>query len=206
MIRAVRVSLSARGNTVIMTCSAGRTRMFRIQSVFWPQNRADDSLAGFRVVPQDHGGGGAALAGLPSGVHQYQECVAQEPAPSPVIQRQRQSEDYEGEPTRLPANPAERRINGRTCTIFKAGGETCHDTIGRWFSRPASDTTASLAGREMPRARLECWSTAGRGGHGQQAHRERVRPGCEEAEAHGVAQGSGLSEAGSRVFLPGRLW
>ncbi len=82
MIRAVRVSLSARGNTVIMTCIAGRTRMFRIQSVFWPQTEQMTPLRAFGSYLKTVADGGAALAGLPSGVDQYQECVAQELAPS----------------------------------------------------------------------------------------------------------------------------
>ena len=54
----------------IWTCSAGRIRMFRIQSASWPQAEKMIVLAGFRVVPQDHGSGGVELAGLPSGVNQ----------------------------------------------------------------------------------------------------------------------------------------
>ena len=65
--------------------------------------REDDCLVGLPVVPQDHGSGGVGLAGLASGVDQQQERVAQEPAPSAAIQRQRQPEDRKGETTRFPA-------------------------------------------------------------------------------------------------------
>ena len=75
-------------------------------------DRADDRLVRFRVVRQGHRNGGVGLAGLPSGVDEEQEGVAQEPAPSPAIERQRQSEDCESETTWLPANPEERLGGG----------------------------------------------------------------------------------------------
>ena len=89
----------------IWTCSAGRTRMFRTQSSVLAPGREDDCLMGLPVVPQDHGSGGVGLAGLASGVDQQQERVAQEPAPSPAIQRQRQPEDHKSETTRFSAKP-----------------------------------------------------------------------------------------------------
>ena len=55
------------------------------------------------VVRQDHGDRRVGLAGLASGVDQQQERVAQEPAPSPAIQRQRQPEDHKSETSRFPA-------------------------------------------------------------------------------------------------------
>ena len=58
-------------------------------------DRADDCLVGLRVVGQGHRDGGVELAGPPSRVDDQQERMAEEPAPSPAIYRQRQSEDRE---------------------------------------------------------------------------------------------------------------
>ena len=66
-------------------------------------HRADDGLAGFGVIAQDHGDGGVWLSGRASGVDQQQEGVAQERSPSLPIQNERDPEHCEGKPTRLPA-------------------------------------------------------------------------------------------------------
>ena len=67
--------------------------------------RADDCLTGLLVVRQDHGDRRVGLAGFPPGVDQHQERVAQEPAPSAAIQRQRQPEYRKSETTWFPAKP-----------------------------------------------------------------------------------------------------
>ena len=86
--------------------------------------RADDCFVGFRVPRQGHRDSRARLAGLPPRVDDYQERVAQEPAPSPPVQRQRQSKNCKSETPWLPSNP-EKRLRLRADWVGCDGSPDC---------------------------------------------------------------------------------
>ena len=70
--------------------------------------RAHDGAVRFGVVRQRHRNRVAALPGLPTRVRNQQEGVAEEPAPSPLIQRERQSKHGQCETSGLPTNSEQR--------------------------------------------------------------------------------------------------
>ena len=75
----------------IWICSAGWARNVANPVGVRAPAREDDRLLRLRVVRQRHRNRLAALPGLPTRVRHQQEGVAEEPAPSPLIQRERQT-------------------------------------------------------------------------------------------------------------------